>query len=179
MKNTPIFVTLIVCSVITGTLNAQSIITWAKDRTLQWSDFKATPNTEIMAYAQTSYKIEITPSNVAVDQHNNIKNYKSLNVVANFYTNHSWVLKEDSNLLKHEQLHFDIAGLYAHKMKLEFQNLKDKNIANFDAYMSVYNNLWAECRATQKQYDRDTNHGLSRTENMKWINTISIQLNQI
>ena len=180
MRNSTSFILVIVFYVIASTgLNAQSTITWTKDVPLKWSDFKAIPNTEILAYAQTSYKIEIIPSDVSVDQNNTIQNYKSLNVVANFYTNHSWVFKEDHDLLNHEQLHFDIAGLYAHKMRLEFNKLKENDIANFDAYMSVYNNLWAECRAIQKKYDNETNHGLITTENNRWIAAISIQLDQI
>ena len=180
MKNTISSILIIVFFVIASTsLNAQSTITWTKDLLLKWSDFKALPDTEILAYAQTSYKIEITPSDVSVDQNNNIQNYKSLNVIANFYTNHSWVFKKDVNLLKHEQLHFDIAGLYAHKIKLEFKKLQENNIADFDAYMSAYKILWAECRALQKQYDSETNHGLITTENNRWIEAIAGQINPI
>jgi len=91
--------------------NAQSIIPWAKETKLKWSDFKAAPNTEILGYAQTSYKIEIQQIDVSVDHDNNIKNYESLNVNANFYTNHSWVFKKDYYLLKHEQLHVEITGV--------------------------------------------------------------------
>ncbi|WP_298537193.1 hypothetical protein [uncultured Algibacter sp.] len=160
-------------------LNAQSIIPWSKTTKLEWSDFKAPPNTDIIGYAQTSYKIEIQPSDVAVDENNNIQNYQSLSVVANFYTNHSWVFKKDDYLLKHEQLHFDIAGLYARKMMIEFDKLKKNKIADFDSYMSVYKSIWTECRNIQKKYDKETNHGLLVEANNSWIEEIASEINKI
>jgi hypothetical protein len=163
----------------TNYLSAQSIIPWSDTKKLEWSDFKAPPNTDIIGYAQTSYKIEIQPSDVAVDENNNIQNYESLSVVANFYPNHSWVFKRDDYLLKHEQLHFDIAGLYARKMSLEFNELKKKKIADFDSYMGIYKNLWAECRNVQKKYDKETNHGLLADINNNWIKEIQEQINRI
>ncbi|HEY5687587.1 MAG TPA: hypothetical protein VIS27_04695 [Yeosuana sp.] len=163
----------------TSCLSAQSIIPWSETTKLEWSDFKAPPNTDIIGYAQTSYKIEIQPSDVAVDENNNIQNYESLSVVANFYPNHSWVFKKDDFLLKHEQLHFDIAGLYARKIMLEFDKLKKNKIADFDSYMSTYKNLWAECRNVQKKYDKETNHGLLADMNNHWIEEIATQINKI
>ena len=180
MKNTLVLILLIVfCFITTSYSNAQPVIPWSKETKLKWSDFKAEPNTEILGYAQTSYKIEIQPNNVLVDEDNNIQNYGSLNVIANFYTDHSWVFKKDTNLLKHEQLHFDIAGLYAHKIRLEFEKLKKAKIANFNSYMAVYKKLWVECRDLQKKYDQETSHGLKEDINNIWIENISTQLKSI
>ncbi|WP_248723285.1 hypothetical protein [Seonamhaeicola sp. ML3] len=180
MKN---FISIILFNILISNsptyLNAQSIIKWSKETKLDWSDFKAPPNTDIIEYAQTSYKIEIVPSDVLVDQNNNIQNYQSLSVVANFYPNHSWVFKKDNYLLKHEQLHFDIAGLYALKMTVEFDKLKRNKIADFDSYMDIYKKLWAECRNIQKRYDKETNHGLLADINNKWIEEITTQINNI
>lgn len=160
-----------------SSISAQSIIPWSKDIKLKWDDFKATPNTEVIAYAQTSYKIEILPSDVSVDSDNNIQNYESLTVIANFYTNHSWVYKKDDYLLKHEQLHFDIAGLYAIKINNEFKKLIEQKNANFDSYYGIYQKLWAKCRNTQKMFDSETNHGQLIEENKKWIQKITNEIN--
>lgn len=157
-------------------ISAQNTIEWSKDKKLTWDNFKGVPNEEILAYASTAYKIEILPSDVEVDTENNIKNYESLTVVANFYCNLSWVHTKSDFLLKHEQLHFDIAGLYAYKMKLEFQKLKDQKNANFDSYLNVYKKLWAECKKTQQAYDDETNHGQRIKENEDWIKKINKEL---
>jgi hypothetical protein len=160
-------------------LHAQSALPWSKDRKLMWSDFKAVPNEEILAYALTAYKIEILPSDVMVDSRNNIQNYKSLTVVANFYMKHSWVHTKSDFLLAHEQLHFDIAGLYAYKMRMEFNKLKKQKISNFETYLKVYQKLWAECGKTQKVYDTETNHGQRIEENTNWIAKITKKLTPI
>ncbi len=158
-------------------LNGQSKIKWSKEKKLMWSNFKDTPDEEILAYALTAYKIEILPIDVMVDSDNNIKDYESLTVVANFYSNHSWVHTKSAYLLKHEQLHFDIAGLYAYKMRAKFEKLKKQKVANFDSYSKVYAKLWAECRKTQETYDVETKHGQLLEENDSWIKKISEKIN--
>ncbi len=161
------------------TQDTQSIIEWSKERRLKWSDFKGTPDEEILAYALTAYKIEILPSDVLVDENNNIQNYDLLTVVANFYSNHSWVHTKSDYLLTHEQLHFDIAALYAYKMKTEFRKLKKQKVANFDAYTKVYAELWAECRKTQATFDNETNHGQLIEENDRWIKKINEKIDKL
>jgi len=157
-------------------LNAQSTIEWSKDRKLTWFDFKAVPNEEVLAYALTSYKIEIQPIDVLVDTNNNVQNYELLTAVAIFYPSHSWVYKKNDYLLLHEQLHFDIAGLYAFKMRIEFEKLKKQKNANFDSYLEIYQELWTECRKRQQVYDRETSHGQHVEENNNWINKITTEL---
>lgn len=168
---------LIVFLCLSKPATAQSIVEWSKDRKLTWSDFKAAPNTDIVAYALTSYKIEILPSDVMVDLEDNIQNYESLTVVANLYTEHSWVYEESDYLLLHEQLHFDIAALYAFKIREEFEKLKAQKNANYNAYMRVYQTLWKACLETQKTYDKETNHGQNVAINNNWIAKINEQIN--
>lgn len=167
---------LIVFLIFSTNANAQSTIEWSKDRKLNWSDFKATPNKEVLGYALTVYKIEIIPSDVMVDSNDNVKNYESLTVVAKFYSDHSWVYEKNDYLLLHEQLHFDIAGLYAFKMQVEFEKLKQQKNANFYSYYEVYQELWAECRKTQDAYDKETSHGQLVDKNNNWINKIAAEL---
>lgn len=165
---------LLIC--IYGKVDAQSTIKWTNGVKLKWADFKGTPNEDVLAYAQTSYKIEIIPGNVKVDAHDNVVNYQSLTTEANFYCDYSWVYEENDYLLLHEQLHFDIAGLYAYKMRVEFEKLKKKKDAQFNSYLKVYEKLWAECRAIQELYDKETNHGQLIEENNRWIKEINTQI---
>lgn len=158
-------------------LNAQSTIEWSKDRKLNWSDFKAAPNLDIVAYALTAYKIEILPIDIMVDADENIQDYEVLTVVANFYTEHSWVYEKSAYLLLHEQLHFDIAALYAFKIRKAFEKLKAQKNANYNSYVSVYQELWKECLETQKSYDKETQHGQLVTINDTWIDKITEQIN--
>ena len=139
-----LIVTLCVTSLLVFSQNdliTSTTIPWSNNLNLEWSDFKAKPNLNVVAFAQTTYKIEIFPNEVQVDENNNIQNYESLHVNALFYTNESWVYKESDFLLKHEQLHFDIAGLFALKINEEFKTLINQNEANFDAYFTIYKRL--------------------------------------
>lgn len=160
-------------------LNGQETIKWSNDKKLTWSDFKGSPNLDVIAYAQTAYKIEILPSDVLVDDNNNIQNYEDMTVEAVFYTNESWVYEKSEYLLKHEQLHFDIAALYAYKIRMAFDTLiKEKN-ANFESYLKVYKKLWTKCLETQKTYDSETQHGQLVKENNEWIEKINTEINSI
>ena len=170
---------LVLCLSIPIKIRAQSTIEWSRDYKLKWSDFKAEADTTILAFANTVYKIEILPTNVSVDSNNHIQNYEALTAVAQFYTKLSWVYEEDDNLLKHEQLHFDIAELYARKLRIEFGKLKQEKIANFNTYSAAYNKLWTECKALQMKYDSETNHGILIEQNQKWENDIIHKLNSI
>jgi hypothetical protein len=170
------FLLNIICSFSQDSTATTSPIPWSKNLKLTWADFKASPNTKILAYAQTSYKIEIEPKEVNVDSNGNIQNYEKLSVIAYFYPNHSWGYKKDAYLLKHEQLHFDIAGLYALKINNKFQKLINDKKANFDAYFEIYEKLWNECRETQRAYDKETQHGQLIEVNEKWIKRIKNEI---
>jgi hypothetical protein len=52
-------------------------------------------------------------------------------------------------------------------------------MADFESYMIIYQELWAECRVAQKKYDNETSHGQHVIENNRWIENISDQLNSL
>ncbi len=153
-----------------------SIISWSKTNKLQWNDYKGTMNPNIFAYAVTSYKIDIIPENVKVDAQDHILNYQDLTVHANFYKNHSWTISADVDLLNHEQLHFDIAEIYARKIRQRFAELKSAKEKRFSTYWDEYNALYKACRVLQKQYDLETNHGAKKAENDAWLEKINALL---
>ncbi len=154
-----------------------SIIEWNSNHKLVWDDFLGEPDDSIFAYAMTSYKIEVLPSTVIVDENENILDYKKMSAKAYFHKYHSWKIEENSDLLNHEQLHFDIAELFARKIREQFIKLKQKKEAKFSAYLKCYKRLWKECRNYQKKYDAETSHGTKIEVNKKWIVDVEKQLN--
>lgn len=151
-------------------------IIWNQDKKLEWKDFTGALDPNLFGNALTSYKIEIIPENVLVDADDNIQNYENLTVVAKFYKDKSWVTSRTDGLLAHEQLHFDIAELYARKIRKKFSELKSVNEQRFAVYASAYELLWQECREYQKMYDSQTKNGILTEENNIWINKV---LNEI
>jgi hypothetical protein len=176
--NLPIYC-LLFLTVCCGQQVSSQIIEWKSARPLVWEDYqkKHTPlATDGLWAAKTVYKVEIEPLNVAVDANDNIRNYKELTVVAQFFPSKSWVIERNDILLNHEQLHFDIAELYARKMRYEFSKLQKSNVRRMDDYQEVYNRNWQACKRDQKQYDADTNHGTREAENNLWKTRIDAKL---
>ena len=154
-------------------------IQWRSDLTLEWSDFQGKPNTDAIAFAETSYLIEIIPTEIKVDENNLVLNYQQLSVKAHFLKDQSWVHKETDELLKHERLHFDIAELFARKMRKAFKELIEQENADFDAYQRVYEQYWRECAKMQRQYDLETGHGRKYTINDQWKTKVDQKLSAL
>jgi hypothetical protein len=153
-----------------------SIIEWNLKYKLSWSDFLGKPDEDIFGSAMTSYKIEIIPSEVKVDENDRVRGYENLSVKANFYKYYSWAIENNIQLLHHEQLHFDIAELFARKIRKEFKKSQLNKEARFTTYLEHYNLLWKECREYQKRYDHETRNGLETEINEKWIVKINEEL---
>lgn len=153
-----------------------SILSWNNTIKLKWADFEGELNPNVFAYAVTSYKIDIIPENVKVDKNDNIQNYEQLTVVASFYKKQSWTVSSNIELLKHEQLHFDIAELFARKIRKRYSELKSTKQKAYSTYWKEYSLLWKECREMQKQYDSETNHGANNEKNLNWNVKIAASL---
>ncbi|MDO3696048.1 hypothetical protein QVZ41_14440 [Wenyingzhuangia sp. chi5] len=171
-----LFYILIISSI--NVIGQQKPIYWKQNEKLTWEDFQGKADPKSSGNAKTTYKIDITPSNIIVDENDNIHNYKKLSTVAIFYKDLSWSKEKNKNslLLKHEQLHFDIAELYARKIKIKFREAINRKETKFSVYQKIYSDLWNECRLYQKKYDKETIHGLVKTINEKWIQKVNEEL---
>ena len=86
--------TIIISSLLFLNVSAQKSvpennIVWKSNVTLEWSDFQTEPNTDIIAFAETSYSIEIFPAEVRVDENNRVLNYDQLSLKAYFLKDRS------------------------------------------------------------------------------------------
>lgn len=139
--------------------DAATYVSWDDDYQLEWADFQGNTEGNFILAASTSYKIDLLPESVMVDENDQIQGYEHLTVVANFYKNSSWHTTNSQHILKHERLHFDIAELFARKIRKRFSELKKGKQASFSVYQDAFNLFWKECRKMQKRYDLETNHG--------------------
>src|SRR5207253_8804832 len=106
------FVYAVVLIFISLTTQAQeNILVWNETTSIQWQDFSGTANdtshfdAEVFTEVRYSYKF-ISLADFSFD------------VQAIFNKNTSWAkeVRKSESLLKHEQVHFDIAELYAMKL---------------------------------------------------------------
>lgn len=156
-----------------------SIIPWKSSVRLSWNDFQCEEEPEVYARAMTGYKIDIFPLEVMVDEFGRIQGYEKLTVKAQFYKNHSWTSTQNVFLLEHEQLHFDIAELYARKIRKRFAELKSVEETRFSEYQENYSLLWSQCRNYQRLYDKETESGQNLKVNQEWNQRIFEELEEL
>lgn len=162
-------------------LDNDTIISWNKNRKLQWDDFKAVKDADDASFndAKTTYKLEILPEIVQVDEQDRIYGYERMSIATYFYKKMSWTVKRDPSLLAHEQVHFDIAELFARKMRKAFSELKKKKINTFGAYQNTYHKFWEACKKYQKQFNAETRNGIDTVSDLEWIEKIEKELDEL
>jgi len=106
-----------------------------------------------------------------------LPNYK---VNAVFNRELSWTTDTVStNLLKHEQLHFDIAELYARKIRVAIDELGNNDINEDLPYNEIIIILLDSCDRIQDFYDMKTSHGVYIPIQDAWEKTISNELDNL
>src|SRR5687768_2492955 len=93
----------------------EDVISWNEFYKLQWHDFQGEPGEDARGDAGAAVQIKAKPFLV--------KKEIKYDVVALFNRNKSWARGQSTTLLAHEQLHFDIAELYARKIRKKIKEL--------------------------------------------------------
>jgi len=137
-------------------------IKWCKGHQLNWKDFKGRVPVSSYNAAQTAYEVGFDV--------NMVGNEFKFIVTCNFLPHRSWVRKKDASdhILRHEQLHFDIAEIHARRMRKE---LKNANITPRNLQTKadkIYKKNWDALVQMQKDYDRESNHSINRKEQAQW-----------
>ncbi|MEM6724822.1 MAG: DUF922 domain-containing protein [Bacteroidota bacterium] len=154
---------------VVSNLNSD-LLDW-ETRNLVWEDFKGAARYGSWEAAVTSYKIGYRLSyrgwgNPRVD------------VFCQFVKSQSWVRRDamTDDVLKHEQKHFDLAEVYARKMR---KAVLDADLRDYPGrYIErrveeIYQEIWQECSDMQDAYDRETRHGLEDDIQDEWDVQIS------
>lgn len=141
---------------------------------LSWQDFKGKPDFSVPHFASANTGISASFS------WKNKNNQPQLQYVvyAIFNPYQSWIKpgKKSSQLLKHEQLHFDISELTARQFRkyLTQQNIKPEKIG--DKVDRKNKALKRQNKRLQKRYDRQTKHGTHPKRQAKWEKKIHKKL---
>ena len=146
---------------------------WSADRKLTWADFKgkippaANPAATTASGISYKYSANLIHHEVHLD----------FEVSAFFYPNESWYKPDicDDLILSHEQLHFDIAELFARRMrkKLTKTSFSDNVKAEI---REIYRNTLKELRKFQQRYDTETNFSRNREKQLEWNAMIDKEL---
>ncbi len=153
----------------------EGVFGWSSERKLTWGDFRGSLNhalgDETAASICHGFGVQ---TDTAASKGNNVV----VNVFNVFYPHKSWVRDggQSASVLAHEQTHFDICELYTRILKERItQAYLTKG--NFNVRIKqIYEEVQAEYIETQEEYERQTNHGLIASEQLRWQNNIQMKL---
>jgi hypothetical protein len=150
---------------------AQETIRWTESQPLNWSDFTGKVNDTSKYDAECFAEIRY-----------NYKFYSAsefeFEVFANFDKNSSWSRKEmqSDDLLRHEQMHFNIAELLAEQLQNEFNSYSYTASTYNLQILQLFNEKKLEYQAMQLKYDEETNHSLNKEKQQEWEDYITNEL---
>ncbi len=135
-------------------------IEWNAQEKLTWDQFRApknlkSKNDNSAAYSYCGISYNVTKSSLNDGE-------AQVTVKAIFLEDKSWKKTADPGayLLQHEQLHFDIAEVFARKMRKMIRK-KIKTSKDFDRYFkSEYHAIFKSYQAFQSVYDQDTKNSI-------------------
>jgi hypothetical protein len=151
--------------------HSRSDIEWNEFYKLQWSDFRGKPSRESIGDAGTAVQIKAQPFYV---------NKKIMyDVFAYFNKDKSWARDKSDALLKHEQLHFDIAEMYARKIRKKINELSSRNVNDVKTYNESITPLLNESNDADERYDLETLHGAITKRQAVWEQKIREELTSL
>lgn len=150
-------------------------IYYAPGRMLQVTDFKGPVDEANPAAAVTFCNISI---GINIHTANGKKEVKvTLSVFADASKN--WMRpgqQANAVLLAHEQLHFEIAGIVACRLKEQIASTAFTNENVHEEIGRLYREAIASLHAEQEQYDNETAHGTVEEAQAKWRSRVAGEL---
>jgi hypothetical protein len=152
----------------TNNPEANQVIVWSEYRPLTWEDFQGKRSDDAAGDAGTVVQIKAKPYMV--------KDEVKYDVSAVFVVNKSWADAQTNELLAHEQLHFDIAELYARKIRKVIAALSEVGEDDVKVYNRAIQKLLRESNEVDIQYDLETLHGAMLKRQAEWNKEIKGEL---
>jgi len=168
---------VLICSLFSIQAFCQKIA-WRDDLKLKWENFRSPVsrknNAEVVAYTNCGWEYSVIKSS-------NPKAAIEFNIETIFNEDKSWKDAKRINdyYLLHEQKHFDIAEIFARKLRKEVKE-KIKNSSDFDKYFKgIYNTISNDYRNFQITYDKVTEHGINKEKQAEYNELISSELENL
>jgi hypothetical protein len=136
-----------------------TLIVWTEDRKLQWSDFNPL---ELEGNKAATSDIGIDILTVSSS-----KGGFEHEVFSYFLKRSSSTATDDAGVLNHEQVHFDIAELYARKIRQKLHQIRDRGYT-IKEYHSIVDKIYQDYFEVQNQYDKETGHSVNSEKQAEW-----------
>lgn len=136
------------------------LIEWKPTARLSWEDFKGAPDysSENVALTNTSIQLEYGYDKTSLEY----------TVKCRFDKTKSWVKVRNEDVLTHEQIHFDIAELFARKLRRQLQEYKFNPKTVAEDVNAIYEKIMTEHHAMQELYDNETDHSRLEDKQAYW-----------
>lgn len=146
-------------------------IPWKKNYKLKWSDFRGSPMAGNDFAALTSYSLTYSM----------MQSGKGLvtKVDCEFDKKKSWGRIRNDSILAHEQLHFDIAELFARKIRKRFAEYEFSKKTFQQDLKTIYLNEIKACSMYQQLYDLESEHSINRKGQRKWDTKVRQELDAL
>ncbi len=145
-----------------------SKIYWNENTQLEFSDFRGYP-TYRSAAAMSYCGIKYNSCGISKNP--------TYSVSAYFEPKNSWVWSnyKYDYVINHERLHFDIAEIYARKLRKYFA----ENQVSIRNSKRVYQQFFKAYEQFQNTYDEATQHGTNKKKQSEWKEKIKNELHQL
>ncbi len=165
--------TIVLLSAFAFSPYKEEVIVWKEGVLLQPKDFKGTnPNDGGVISTTCDIDKNITDHNDSA----------SVIIEAVFLPLRSWRRKggSEADLLMHEQKHFDIAELYARKLRKYIKEEEFNDIDELTLELNHYHKkIMEELDHYQDKYDTKTDHSMNGPKQRKWNKKITSELNKM
>lgn len=152
-------------------------VIWSKNRPITFEDFKKfeSENSNNLSYldAYLNYEIAFFPKVLT------LKEIDDIVVIPIMHKNESFMKIKNVELLRHEQLHFDIAEYYSRLIRQKIHVERFDEGFNLKKLKSLYDDLVTECSIMQNEYDEDTMHSMDKEQQKIWEIKIHDLLNSL
>jgi hypothetical protein len=146
-------------------------IKWDKSQRLTWSDFKGRPD-------RRSQMDALTESGISFSWGCDARGFRH-ETYSMFVPSKSWVKTKSPELLRHEQLHFDITEVHARKIRKYFGELRNPCKLGQSGINSAAGRIIRESTDMQNQYDRETEHSENEASQRRWEQKIAAELQSL
>ena len=155
---------------LNGFSQSHKTIAYDSGKKLTWQDFQGKPK------ASDAHKgAEITVSIFLKVQESSFWSGRiTYDAYAVAFKDESWVKPayKEEYTLKHEQIHFDIAHLYAETLEIKLNSLSSKKSQDKELVETMLKEHLVLMQEHQNRYDRETLGGNNYAKQKKWANKI-------
>ena len=151
--------------------NQQNMAVNNFDYSVSWSRFNELSARPVNEKEDAQIHPEMAFSNFQVGKKGNAVIIKDVDIDIDLVRDDCWVVtsKKSTDLLKHEQGHYDILAICAREMYNAFLEITAKSTHDLQTKMEkVKTKLGDKVTVDDKRYDTKTNHGIDKTIQQTW-----------